>query len=528
MAKVPRSKLKSLASSAKIGYIEASTRLKPTCDMAHISTGLIVNGSPTVPQTGNGVLVGVIDTGIDVNHPAFKSAGSTRIVNYLNQETGDEFSHADIDAGNANSAVDSIGHGTHVAGIAAGNGGGSTSNIWRGVAPQADLAIVKTTFDTADIAVGIRHVFDIAEARNQPCVVNLSLGGHFGAHDGSSIAERMIDDLSGDGRVVVVSAGNEGNDFIHAGTTLNAGLMPPDRWVADFRINSQVFATATGPVEAGLIRLQVWQQREDAVVISLRSPTGNIFNAPMNDKEEFDLGNIFVEASHQVHPYSQDHSTSFLIVTDPDQALLSGWSIIVEDDQLTDGVKVGSIHSWILNRDMGNFTSGSTNTHLVGMPGTSFSAVTVASYASRKQWPSQAPNVPGGKFEASAINVKDISHFSSQGPTRDGQNKPDIAGPGQFLLAPLSSDASENEMPTFLRVPGKPYAALQGTSMSAPYVTGAIALLLEKDKSLDWAEIKRRLIKSAALDEFTTPCWNPRWGYGRLQVQRLLEIEPAS
>ena len=242
--------------------------------------------------------------------------------------------------------------------------------------------------------MGIKHIFDLAESRNQPCVVNLSLGGHFGAHDGSSIAERMIDDLSGDGRVVVVSAGNEGNDSIHASTTLTAGLSPADRWVADFRINSQVFDTATGPVQAGLIRLQVWQQREDAVAISLRSPTGNIFTAPVNDKQEFDLGNIFVEASHQVHPYSQDHSTSFLIVTDPDQALLSGWSIIVEDDQLSDGVKVGSIHSWILNRDMGNFTSGTTNSHLVGMPGTSFSAVTVASYASRKEWPSEAPNMP--------------------------------------------------------------------------------------------------------------------------------------
>lgn len=527
-AKVQRSKLKSLASSRKIGYIEASTRLKPTCDKAHISTGLVINGEPAVPQTGSGVLIGIIDTGIDVKHPAFKYAGLSRIVNYLDQETGDHFSQSDIDSGNANNCVDSIGHGTHVAGIAAGNGNGSPSKIWRGVAPDADLAVIKTTFDTADIAVGIKHIFDIAEKRGQPCVVNLSLGGHFGAHDGSSIAERMIDDLSGDGRIVVVSAGNDGNEPIHAGTTLKAGLTPPDRWVADFRINAQVFATASGPVQAGLIRLQFWHQREDKVVISLRSPTGNLFRAPMNDKQEFDLDNIFVEASHQIHPYSQDQSTSFLIVTDPDQALLSGWSIIVEDTQPPGGVKVGSIHGWILNRDMGNFTTGSTSTHLVGMPGTSYSAVTVASFASRKQWPSQRPNSPGGIFEASAIKVNDISYFSSQGPTRDGQNKPDIAAPGQFLLAPLSAHASENEMPAFLRVPAKPYAALQGTSMSAPYVTGAIALLLEKDDRLNCAEIKRRLIKSAALDEFTKPCWNPRWGYGRLNVRRLLEIEPVN
>ncbi len=338
----------------------------------------------------------------------------------------------------------------------------------------------------------------------------------------------MIDDLSGDGRVVVVSAGNEGNDSIHASTVLAAEQSPASRWVADFRINPRVFQTATGPVEAGLVLVQVWHQREDAVDISLRSPTGNMFKAPNNGKQEFDFGSIFVEASHQQHPYSLDHSTTFFIVTDPDPSLLSGWSIIAEDDQAAGGVQVGSIHCWIPDAAMGNFSSGVTNSHLVGMPGTSFAAITVASYASRKEWPSRDPNMPGGIFRADAINVNDISHFSSMGPTRDGQNKPEIAGPGQLLLAPLSSDANQEEIPNFLRVLNRAYVALQGTSMSAPYVTGAIALLLEKDNNLNWAEIKRRLIKSATQDGFTHPCWNARWGYGRLQVQRLLEIEPAS
>ena len=528
MAKIPRSKLKSLAASVGVGYIEASTRLKPTCNRAHESTGLVVAGATTVSETGQGVLVGIIDTGIDVTHPAFESGGSTRIVNYVDQETGEEFEQADIDAGDAAGSIDVVGHGTHVAGIAAGNGSGSPGKEWHGVATEADLAIVKTTFDTADIAVAIKHVFDLADTRNQPCVINLSLGGHFGAHDGSSVVERVIDDLSGDGRVVVISAGNEGNDSIHASTTLARGLTPPDRWVADFRINPRVFQTANGPVEAGLILVQVWHQREDAATISLRSPTGNLFNAPKNDKQEFDLGSIFVEASHQQHPYSLDFSTTFFVVTDPDPALLVGWSIIAQDDQAGGGIQVGSVHAWIPDGVMGHFSSGATDSHLIGMPGTSFSAITVASYASRREWPSQAPNRPGGIFDADAINVNDISHFSSMGPTRDGHNKPEIAGPGQFLVAPLSSDANQEAIPSFLRVPGRPYAALQGTSMSAPYVTGAIALLLQKGNDLGWAEIKRRLIKSAALDEFTQPCWNARWGYGRLQVQRLLEIEPAS
>ena len=529
MARVPRSKLKSLAGSANINYVEASAKLKPTSNFAHTTTGLVVGGATTLSETGSGVLIGVIDSGIDVSHPAFRSGGSSRIVNYLDQGTGEEFTQAEIDAGDADGSVDTIGHGTHVAGIAAGNGAGSPSGSWHGVATEADLAIVKTTFDSADIAVAIKHIFDLADSRGQPCVVNLSLGGHFGAHDGSSVSERMIDDLSGDGRIVCVSAGNEGDDSIHAGTTLEAGQTPAARWVADFRIASRDIAVdGGGTKKAGVILVQVWTQREDGVSITLRSPMGNLFTAPSGGKKEFDLGSVFVEASHQQHPYSLDHSTTFFIVTDDDASLLTGWSIIAEEDVAAGGVQVGSIHAWIPDGDMGHFSGGATDSHLIGMPGTSYSAVTVASYASRREWPSQAPNLPGGVFSAGAINLNDISYFSSNGPTRDGQNKPEIAGPGQWLLAPLSGDALTTEVYPFMRVPNRPYAAMQGTSMSAPYVTGAIALLLEKDNNLNWAEIKRRLIKSAAQDGFTGPCWNSRWGYGRLQVQRLLEIEPAS
>ena len=81
-------------------------------------------------------------------------------------------------------------------------------------------------------------------------------------------------------------------------------------------------------------------------------------------------------------------------------------------------------------------------------------------------------------------------------------------------------------MPLWIRLPKIPYGALQGTSMSAPYVTGSLALLLQKDPTVDWAEAKRRLILSTRQDPFTTPCWNERWGYGKLDVDRLLRMEP--
>ncbi len=527
-AGVPRSRLHELAGIGSVRYVEASVKLKPATDLAHVSARLIENDVPTVPQTGKGVLVGIIDTGIDANHPAFRTSDGTRIVDYLDQETKQRYSLARINSGDAAGSPDVIGHGSHVAGIAAGNGAGSVGSEWRGVAPEADLAIVKTTFDSKDIASAVKHIFTIADQRDQPCVVNLSLGGHVGGHDGTSITERAIDEFSGRGRMVVVSAGNEGDDPIHAHTTLPGNAQPAQPWIAKFRLNPQTFETDNGPVAAGLLFLQVWSQHEDAVNVRLRTPTGSFVAAPREGRQEFNFGSIFIEAIHQTHPYSGDHSTSFRIITDPQPQVLGGWSLIVDEDRAKGGVNVGSVHAWIRDIAEGAFTTAATRSHLIGMPATSFSAITVASYATRGEWPSQDPNSPGGTFQAGAVNLEDISYFSSIGPTRDGHNKPEIAAPGQFLMAPLSADATTSNLPSLFRHPQHPYAAQQGTSMAAPYVTGALGLLLEKDPGIDWAEAKRRLMKSARQDGLTQPCWNARWGYGKINVSRLLTIEPAT
>jgi len=517
----PRSRLRDLASLSSVNYVEASTRLEPHCDLAHVSTGLVRAGNRAVSQLGNGVLVGIVDTGIDASHLAFKTGNKTRIVNYLDQVGDKQYDEAQINVGHAAESPDEIGHGTHVAGIAVGNGRGSPNNRFEGVAPEADIAIVKTTFDSADITAGVAHIFNIADQRDQPCVVNLSLGGHFGGHDGSSITERTIDQLSDSGRIVVVSAGNEGGSQMHASTVMLKDEPSPARWVADFELNSRMVQGSM----VGLLFVQVWHQKEDDINIRLRSPNGELFEPPQDGEMEIDRGVFLVQSSHQRAIYSGDNTTTFLIISVPEIQWLTGWSVIAEEDRTEgkNGVEVGSVHAWIVQRAMGRFTNAHTRSHLVGMPGTAFSAITVASYATRNSWDSHDDDLPAS---LDAINLEDISYFSSPGPTRDSHNKPDVAAPGQWLVSALSDDASLEEMPSWLRLKNMEYAALQGTSMSAPYTTGVLALLLEKDPSIDWAEAKRRLIKSTRQDGFTTPCWNPRWGYGKLNVERLLTIEP--
>jgi subtilisin family serine protease len=523
VARVPRTELESLARLAPVRYVEASTRLKLHLDQAHVSSGLVRSGARSVPQTGAGVIVGVVDTGIDATHPAFRSGGKTRIVDYLDQYLDKELDATQIDAGEADASTDTVGHGTHVAGIAAGNGGGSPGGALRGVAYEADLVVVKSTLETADILSGIAHVFDVANERGQPAVVNCSFGGHVGGHDGSTIIERTIDQLSGPGRIVVVSAGNEGGDPIHAHTVLRGDGATPARWEARLALNARTVEGQSGPVELGILLLQVWQQREDALRIRLRSPSGILLDPPEDGTQEHDFGSFFVNASRQVHPYSGDPFVTFEIITLPQSQWLTGWTLAVEEESAGSS-RVGAVHAWISDGSEGSFTSGATFECLVGMPATSYSAVSVASYVTRNEWTSRDPANP--TIEIGSLDLESLSSFTSRGPTRDGQNKPEVAAPGEWILAPLSKSAELSELPLFTRAAEIDYAALRGTSMSAPYVTGSLALLLQKDASVDWAEAKRRIIKSTRQDVHTGVCWNRDWGYGKLDVERLLTIEP--
>ncbi len=524
IARVPRGQLANLAADRAVRFVEASVRLQPLCEFAHVRSDLVAtNGARRVAETGKGVLVGIIDSGIDVTHRAFWFNGMPRIVHYRDQLSGNLYTQDAIKAGGGKQSPDEVGHGTHVAGIAAGNGVGTPGGKGAGVAPEADLAVVKTSLSTADIVDALEEIFNLAAERSQACVINLSLGIHFGAHDGSSLFERAIDTLCEErGRAVVVAAGNDGAARIHASTTLACGQATPVRWTADVELKPLIVESTL----MGNTWIEVWTQREDDVRVVLRSPNGELFTPPHQARASEGRDKFAIEMSRQVAQYSQDHVTSFGIQTVPEAPWLGGWSILVEEDRSKGkhGVQVGAVHAWIASEGTAYFSNGFTRSHLIGMPGTAAAAITVASYSSRNEWRSRDPASP--LVNLPAIKIDDISYFSSPGPTRNGQNKPDIAAPGQWVVSALSSAASTGAIPDRLRVPSAPYAAMQGTSMAAPYVTGAVALLLQRHPTLHWSEVKRRLAASTGEDRFSRACWNERWGHGKLSIERLLAVEP--
>lgn len=512
IARVARSKLKSLAENSAVKYVEGSVKLKPTVDKALEAGNAAVGGEP-LPYKGKGVIIGIIDSGIDWKHSDFiKRDGTSRILFLLDQEKDpdEEYTNEQINAaltgsGPAIESIDTVGHGTHVAGIAAGNGSASNGQF-RGVAPEADLIIVKTSFESADIANAVNYIHTKAVECKQPAVINLSLGGHVGPHDGTTLTERIIDDVSDAGCLVAVAAGNEGQDSIHAGALIKTD----NRWVADFVLNP--LQTDQGFV--GFMRIQCWQHHEDKMELTLRSPGGMAYSQDDFGESIFREGSIEIGIIKGRNIYSGDiYTTITLYMPLFNYRLARGWSIVVRGVNIA----VGKIDAWIQDVELGYFSSGVEHTKLVGMPGTSYSAITVASFATKKKWDSIQ-----GHISAESVNIDDISYFSSPGPTRENSNKPEVAAPGQLMASAFSSTTAYRVDQLIL--PDENYVMMQGTSMATPFVTGALALLLEKYPDMKWAEAKRRLIKSCTNDKFTTPTWNPRWGYGKINVKKLLEI----
>ena len=228
-------------------------------------------------RTGQGVLVGVIDTGIDLDHPAFlDSSGATRIFKareYIANPTGGTAfptttcDSAQIDAGSC-SLIDREGHGTHVAGIAAGNGSASPGGVHVGLAPEAGLIIAKERTDVlADIFIlnALQWMGQEADAAGLPIVVNMSFGGHLGAHDGTDMLEEAIDTWlrARPGRSVVIAAGNDGAAPIHAEATVPAGTG---------NVGSMAFTVGGGASGSpGIVILSGYYSASDVLTLEITS-----------------------------------------------------------------------------------------------------------------------------------------------------------------------------------------------------------------------------------------------------------------
>jgi subtilisin family serine protease len=467
--------------------------------------------------TGAGVIVGFVDTGIDTAHPDFTFPnGTTKILYVWDQTTsgrpptgfgyGYECTSADIEARTC-PETDTFGHGTHVAGIAT-SSGRATGN-YTGVAPGARIIFVKSghqvcngdswTFDTDNILDGISYMVAKAAELKMRLVVNLSLGGNIGAHDGTDPFEHALDAFVENGTSIVVAAGNAAQDQDHIDGQIAQGEN------TTFRFSLRESTTD--------VAIDIWYSTQDQLSGALHAPDGTTYPIrPSSGAIVTHIGEVNSTAASFA-----DGKELYVELNSTDGLPLNGWSVSLIGSQIssqgywnawTDSETCSFPGSFFLPGD--GYTVDSRDT--IGIPGTAADVVTVGAYVTKTSWKGMDRQTYG----QSDLTLGAIASFSSMGPTRDDRVKPDIAAPGELIASARSSAVakSPNDPDAYHRV-------LAGTSMATPHVAGTIALMLQYQPNLSAIDIPQILRQTARLDSFTGLLLNgsARWGFGKADAR---------
>lgn len=503
-ARLSLENLERLYEDPNIIHVGASHKLHPLMDVASDRVQLPEFRNRT-GLTGEGVIIGVVDTGIDSEHPAFHG----RILRILDQtlSPGIVPYGQELTAEGLIHSPDTDGHGTHVAGIAAGN-----DDTFGGVAPEAELVIVKSTLWDTDILEGIRYIFEFADKLGKPAVVNLSLGGHYDPHDGSDELSRGIDELSGEGRIVCCSAGNEGNYNIHAQTHLSQN--------GDSRSIRFSVPQTSGSNAIEEIILNGWYSVRDHIEVAIQSPSG-----ARTDYQGILSGNALV-------PHDSPDAYIYTVTPEIDSTNQDrSFTVTVNSGGSDRGVAPGIWKLWLHGRDVNNtqvdmwvldgknppqvvFTGRSVSDSMkIGSPGAARRAITVASYTTQNEW----SDIDGRNWQT-GLALNDISDFSSEGPLRNGGQKPDVAAPGAYIASCMSDDV--DQQPRWRQI-NSHYTMMAGTSMSAPFISGIVALLLQHDPTFSPERIKALLQASSSIHGNRPGRFHPKWGYGLIDADLL-------
>jgi subtilisin family serine protease len=536
-AYVPAAAIDRVAALARVERIEGAMMVEPVLNASVPSTAASYQRGPGPDFTGlngAGVLVGVVDTGVDWDHPDFKNPdGTTRLVSIWDQTDnggprpagysyGVEWMASNITAGLPRE-VDTDGHGTHCLGIAAGDGSATGGSVpaftYVGMAPKADLCMVKTNFTSTGILDGVAYIFGRATALGKNAVVSLSLGTLGGPKDGTDGFEAGLNALTGPGRIVACSAGNDRGRPVHAET-----IAP----VSGTGTIVQSFPNTTAP---GLVKIDGYYESGLNLSLTLTTPRGTVIgpialgsrNTSSPPGQLTPDGLVYVENGFSLTATGDRYVHVEISVPNPNSTAANpggGWTYRFTNT----GGSPAEVDLWTYYRSMAaNFVDGQGNQpyeEMIIEPANAPDVITVGAWMSKNAWIDCADRAQGYP----TLQVGMLAGFSAPGPTRDGRQKPDLVAPGISIGSTTTFDVTA-QCPAnyYLLNDGMQHVINEGTSMSSPHVSGAAALLMQKYGALTPAQVKQMLFDRAIVDGFTGATWNKDWGHGKLSVGDLTD-----
>lgn len=511
-------------------------------DLSRSKLGLtdILNATAPLTQayTGEGVVVGIVDMGIDVHHKAFLNDDGThrvksvwkhvmngKAVLTITSDTEEKIAKFRTDAATAT-------HGTHVMGIAAGSFNPEDGEYdFRGAAPGADIVVSCGVADNAHLLKGLRSIVDYAKAQGKPCVINMSLGNNSGPHDGTDEFPAALNAIAGEDNVsIFVSAGNEGaykaflyKQFEQGETTLKSIIGPSAYTAYLYPSQLSFFPQACGDLE-------IWSDDDTPFTVSIDM-------IRINDGKAEVLSSYTVPADGKAYISTEANSsiTSDLSVSDDanfNDAYKSSYirastglyaannryraemafqlecksldfyknsfmSIRIDGKEGQEihvyGGSVSGVFPFELNgKDLEGFTESNGNGSINALAGAD-NVITVGSYVTHNF----KPTTTWGYSQLGTT-----ASYTSWGRTPDGRTHPLINAPGSLIVSTMSDDYynnstySPNDQPvyyTYKASDGKEYrfTPMTGTSMASPYMAGVAATWLSADPTLTREDILR-------------------------------------
>ena len=547
IADIPITRLTALASDTRVSRIEAERGVSATLDsMSFFTHATPIYEGINLPQafTGRGVVMGVMDIGFDLTHPTFFNDDATRyrisrLWDQLSADTigslmpvGAEYTSEEalLGYGHSRDALTQY-HGTHTLGIAAGSGAGTA---YRGMAPESDICLVSNAVNVdaplipeenvykytyATDVLGFKYIFDYAQSKGQPCVINFSEGSPQDFRGDDVLYFEALRRLTGPGRILVSAAGNNSTDptyFRKPAGTASAGTFVK-KW-------SKSAVLTMKARQHFKLRLTAYGSPNRELVFDTKA----IVAAPdstVTDTLRYATYKLAVDIQAFPSCYDEEETAYDVTISGAEYVGVGSKPLSMEVLGSDADVEVFCLSGQMYANSLNPALCDGEKTHNINSPAAAPSVICVGATAHR----TCVTNFKGEKIDTGIKDVGDIAYYSSVGPTFAGLTKPDVVAPGSAITSAFSSFYIEAD-PTRLTgqtvatfdYEGRTYAWYyeQGTSLSSPAVAGTIALWLQAVPTLSPEDVMEVIAATSIRHDPSLSYPNNTWGYGEIDAYR--------